>query len=65
MKFKELLTFVMVIVVLLPCILVVNESDTFTPNIIGLAYVISLMLIAKTDFGKKMIDKIDKIIQKL
>lgn len=65
MKFKELLTFVMVIVMLLPCILVVNESDTFVPNIIGLAYIISLMLIAKTDFGQKMIDKIDKIIQKL
>lgn len=65
MKFKELLTFVMVIVVLLPCILVVNESDTFVPNIIGLAYIISLMLIARTDFGQKVINKIDKIIQKL
>lgn len=65
MKFRELLTFVMVIVMLLPCILVVNESDTFVPNIIGLAYIISLILIARTDFGQKVIDKIDKIIQKL
>ena len=64
MKIKELLTSFLVVVVLLPCILIVNESDTFVPNIIGLAYIILLMLFSKTSLGQKTIKHIDNLLEK-
>ena len=65
MRFKKLITYLAVMAALAPCLLIANESDTFTPNIIGISYIICLMLIARTDFGQKAIDKIDKIIKKV
>lgn len=64
MKIKEFLTSFVVVVVLLPCILIVNESDTFVPNIIGLAYIILLMLFSKTSCGQKAIKHIDNLLEK-
>lgn len=64
MKIKEFLTSFVVVVVLLPCILIVNESDTFVPNLIGAAYIGLLALLAKTDVWQKVIKHIDNLLEK-
>ena len=35
---KTFLTYIFFMVILAPCILMFNESDTFVPNIIGVAW---------------------------
>lgn len=42
----------------IPCLLVLNESDTFWPNIFGLAYIFGLYLASKTGKGKKFLRKL-------
>lgn len=35
---KTILTYIFFMVILAPCLLMFNESDTFVPNIIGVAW---------------------------
>jgi hypothetical protein len=62
---KDFITSVLAICIVLPCLLIVNESDTFVPNIIGAIYTLLLLLIAKTDKGRVIINYIDKLINKI
>ena len=46
----------------LPCLLVLNESDTVVPNIIGMAYILFLFGESRyTERGKAFVRKIEKI----
>ena len=42
----------MKILIFFPCLLILNESDSFTPNIVGLVYILSLYAAARTHRGK-------------
>lgn len=44
----------------IPCLLVLNESNTFVPNILGFAYISVLFAASRTEKGKKFIKKLYK-----
>lgn len=45
-------------ILFLPCLLVLNESNTFIPNIIGFIYIAILFATSRTEKGKKFIKKL-------
>lgn len=47
-------------ILLLPCLAVLNESETFIPNLIGLGYICTLAKLATTNIGKRFIKKLYK-----
>ena len=51
-------TIIITTLVCLPCLAVFGESDTFWPNIFGLAYMFGLTLLCKTNKGKKFLRKL-------
>ena len=51
---KKIIAIIKATVLMMPCILVVNESDTIIPNLIGLAYIGCLFLHSRTAAGTKM-----------
>lgn len=58
-------TLIITTLILLPCILLVNESETVIPNIIGLCYVCLLYLSSRTKFGKLFISKLEKEVDRI
>lgn len=54
---KRLLEIILLTIIIAPCILIVNESDTFLPNILGMVYICLLILFGKTRTGYKFFQK--------
>ena len=52
--FKAILINIAALTILSPCILIISESETIIPNLIGVAYLLSLFLLSKTKLGIKM-----------
>lgn len=52
-------------ILFLPCFLMLNESETIMPNLIGVAYVVSLYLVGQTKPGKLFLKKLYKETCKL
>lgn len=50
---KAILTHIVCIVVLLPCVLIFNENGSFLPNIIGLFYIGMLFVVFRGKVAKK------------
>lgn len=50
---KPIITYLVAIIVLLPCFLIFNESDTILPNLIGFAYVGILFIVFRRKVAKK------------
>lgn len=48
-------------IILLPTLLVLNESDHIWVNLVGLGYIGVLHMLSKTDFGKKVFGIIDEL----
>lgn len=59
---KKIIAIIIATVLIMPCILVVNESDTIVPNLIGLAYIGCLYLHSRTAAGTKMWKKLYKYL---
>ena len=51
-------TIIITTLIFLPCLAAFCESDTFWPNIFGLAYMFGLTLLCKTNKGKKFLRKL-------
>ena len=51
-------TIIIAALICLPCLAAFGESDTFWPNIFGLAYMFGLTLLCKTNKGKKFLRKL-------
>lgn len=51
---KKIVAIIKATVLIIPCLLVFNESETFVPNIIGIAYIGCLFLHSRTAAGTKM-----------
>ena len=51
-------TIIIATLICLPCLAAFGESDTFWPNIFGLAYMFGLTLLCKTNKGKKFLRKL-------
>lgn len=47
-------------ILFIPCLLVLNESNTFVPNILGFIYIAVLFAASRTEKGKKFIKKLYK-----
>lgn len=62
---KDVFSFVLMCLLLAPCMLVVNESETVWPNIVGIVYIGIVFLFAKTKVGNKLIERLDKFVDKL
>jgi hypothetical protein len=50
---KAILTYIGAMIVLAPCLLVFNESNTILPNLIGFAYMGILFIILRGKVAKK------------
>lgn len=51
-------TILIATILFIPCLLVLNESNTFVPNIIGFIYIAILFAASRTEKGKKFIKKL-------
>lgn len=49
---KKVLSILAVTGIIIPCLLICNESETIIPNILGLIYLISVIIISKTRRGR-------------
>lgn len=49
---------ILLTIILLPCLAAFNESDTFVPNILGIAYMFLLAYLSRTKRGKKFCRKV-------
>lgn len=49
----------------LPCLAVLNESESVLPNLFGLAYILMLFAASRTNIGKKFCNSIYKETEKL
>lgn len=58
---KDMLYVIASMVVILPCLLIFNESDTFVPNVIGFIWCFILIIISKTKVGNDAIKKIERV----
>lgn len=65
MRRKDFLVWVIAIVLAIPCLLVLNESDTIVPNLIGFAYIGLLALLGRTRIGRLFIKRFMSIEGKL
>ena len=57
---KAFFTMIVGCVLLLPCLLLFNESGNFTPNLAGFLYVVVLCTLSHTKVGKTAICKVLK-----
>lgn len=62
---KDVFSFVLMWLLLAPCMLIVNESETIWPNIVGIVYIGIVFLFAKTKVGKKLVKRLDEFVDKL
>lgn len=51
-------TIIIATLICLPCLAAFSESETFVPNILGLAYMFLLTVLCKTERGKKFLRKL-------
>lgn len=68
---KDVLIFILGVAIISPCLLIINESDTFVPNIIGLCYAFVLLCISRRPIAKRilrryllMLKRTDNFIEK-
>lgn len=59
---KRIFAFILLAIIVSPCILIFNESDHIWVNFVGLCYLLGLVLIGKTKVGKKIFKMLDKTI---
>ena len=62
---KDVFSFVLMWLLLAPCMLIVNESETIWPNIVGIVYIGIVFLFTKTKVGKKLVKRLDEFVDKL
>lgn len=62
---KDALCLIACMVALLPCLLILNESDSFLPNLTGFVYVGILFLISRTKVAKNVLKHAYKAYNKV
>ena len=62
---KQIMIFTAAIVIFAPCLAVLNESDSFVPNIIGFTYIAFLAMCFRTKYGRKYLTRLYRTILKL
>ena len=59
---KKVIAIVLLTIIFAPCLMIVNESDVFWPNIVGFVYMLLLVLFAKTRTGGRIMRAITKVL---
>lgn len=62
---KQLLIIFTATLIFLPCLAILNESDSFIPNIIGFVYIAFLAVWFRTEYGRKQLTRLYRSILKL
>ena len=62
---KQLLIIFAATLIFLPCLAILNESDSFIPNIIGFIYIAFLAILFRTKYGRKQLLTFYRTIIKL
>lgn len=62
---RDVAIWIIAIVAFMPCILVLNESETIIPNIIGFGYIGLLFLVGRTNVGRLFFKRLMSIENKL
>lgn len=58
-------TLILSTILLLPCLAVLNESESILPNLFGLAYILILFALSRTNAGKKFCNRLYNETEKL
>lgn len=58
-------TLILSTILLLPCLAVLNESESILPNVLGLAYILILFALSRTNAGKKFCNRLYNETEKL
>lgn len=61
--FKKIVIFVVAMILVCPCILIFNESDSVWVNFAGLAWLLFLVMLSRTKLGKKFNKELDKMFK--
>ena len=62
---KDLICWIIAVILFLPTLLVLNESCTIIPNLIGIVYIGLLAWATKTKIGKMFWARLERIEDKL
>lgn len=62
---KDFVIWAIAILLFMPCLLVLNESNTIVPNLIGFAYIGLLWKASSTKIGRLFIERLLSIDKKL
>lgn len=57
---KKVIAIVLLTIIFAPCLLIVNESEVFWPNVIGCVYMLLLVLFVRTSNGGRIMRAITK-----
>ena len=55
---RTILTLIVGMVVISPCLLIINESDDFKPNLVGFLWLVILCIIGRTKVGNWAINQV-------
>lgn len=58
-------TFIITTLICLPCLAVLNESESVLPNVLGLVYILILLAASRTKIGKKFCERLYNETEKL
>lgn len=58
-------TIIITTLICLPCLAVLNESESVLPNLFGLAYILILFALSRTNAGKKFCERLYNETEKL
>lgn len=58
-------TLILSTILLLPCLAVLNESESILPNLFGLVYILILFALSRTNAGKKFCNRLYNETEKL
>lgn len=57
---KSVLTIIVCMVVVSPCLLILNESGNFMPNLVGFMWLVVLCIVGRTKVGKMALYRLVK-----
>ena len=63
--FWDMKTIIITTLICLPCLAVLNESESVLPNVLGLAYILILFALSRTNAGKKFCERLYNETEKL
>lgn len=61
---KSVILYIAAMLIVAPCLLIISEGNTISPNIIGIVYAFMLYRLSHTRYGKKFTKEVIKLTKK-